>query len=217
MAIVKFEFSPEKLPHDAQRVSAAHFDQWFKYRTPWDQRQAEGVSPYEGLEMAGPHGLWLYETHIGLCLRDYERNGYDDSDFHMVVWNPEKGAPEDICFASTRGWSYPAYNSYVDATEEVVEAHRAYCERKERASREAEESHRRASEAARKSELKLLASRYGTTSTRLEGLDQRVLKLLKANVRSGFKKSLREQVVSWLQQDRPKYASPLSERQMGYL
>jgi len=70
--------------------------------------------------------LYLYETHVGLCLEDRERNGYNDSDFDMLVWNDEKNAPEWIEYASTRGWSYPCYGSKTDATEEVVAKWKQY-------------------------------------------------------------------------------------------
>ena len=31
-----------------------------------------------------------------ICLENRERNGYDDSDFYMIVWNPEEKGPESI-------------------------------------------------------------------------------------------------------------------------
>ena len=89
--------------------------------------------------------LWLYETHHGLCISDYERNGYNDSDWYMVVWNHEKQAPESIEFASTRGWSYPCYGSRPDATPEVIALYAAYqaeAERKYREERERAEAAR---------------------------------------------------------------------------
>lgn len=77
--------------------------------------------PEQGYEYSSL--LWLYDTHVGLCISDYERNGYDDSDFYMVVWNWEKMHTETIEFASTRGWSYPAMGSKPDATPEVLAAY----------------------------------------------------------------------------------------------
>jgi hypothetical protein len=81
-----------------------------------------GKSIYETRDMT----IWLYDTHIGLCLEDRERNGRDDSDFYMLVWNPEKGIIESHEFASTRGWSYPCYGSRPDATEETKAAATEY-------------------------------------------------------------------------------------------
>jgi hypothetical protein len=73
--------------------------------------------------------LWLYDTHVGLCLSDRERNMHDDSDWFMLVWNEEKGKPEEICFASTRGWTYPCYGSKPDATMEIKTKYAMYCDR----------------------------------------------------------------------------------------
>lgn len=125
MALVRFGFRPSEIPADAANVKAS--------------AQA-GYSRYDAatggyVECAGPSPLWTWETHVGLCLSQYERNGYDDSDFYMVVWNPEKSEPETIMFASTRGWSYPSYASYVDATDEVKAAYAAYQARQARLSR----------------------------------------------------------------------------------
>ena len=84
-------------------------------------RDAETV-PAEAVNVReGTDGLTLYDTHVGLCLRERERNMHDDSDFYMLVWNEELEVPEEICFASTRGWCYPSMASHVDATAEVIE------------------------------------------------------------------------------------------------
>jgi hypothetical protein len=94
------------------------------------------------MEVDGPAAR-LYATklsHEGLCVYDYERNGRDDSDFYMVVWNEEKGEPEHICFASTRGWSYPCYGSWADATPEVKAKYDAWVKaRNEKSARERDE------------------------------------------------------------------------------
>jgi hypothetical protein len=76
---------------------------------------------------------YLYDTHQGLCLREFERNGYNDSDFYMVVWNPATKTPETIEFATTRGWSYPCFGSKVDATPEVIAEYEAYLEKQRKA------------------------------------------------------------------------------------
>ena len=72
--------------------------------------------------------MWLWDSHVGLCIQERERNMHDDSDFFMLVWDAEKrvewcsepGAPFEIMFATTRGWSYPSLASRVDATPEIV-------------------------------------------------------------------------------------------------
>jgi hypothetical protein len=87
--------------------------------------------------------VWTWHTHAGLCVREREMNGYDDSDFYMTVYEPATDSFREIMFATTRGWSYPALGSFVDATPEVLakwQAHQAAAEeayRKELAIREA--------------------------------------------------------------------------------
>ena len=70
--------------------------------------------------------IWVETTHVGLVLSLREANGRDDSDFYALVWNEEKGAPESIMYATTRGWTYPNGAS-IDATEEVKAKYAAYC------------------------------------------------------------------------------------------
>lgn len=79
--------------------------------------------------------IWLYDTHVGLCLEDRERNGRDDSDWDMLVWNDEAGSADWIEFGSTRGWSYPCMGSKPDATPEVRAKYEAYRARVEAESR----------------------------------------------------------------------------------
>jgi hypothetical protein len=82
------------------------------------------------------YDIWVRTTHEGLVLADREINGYDDSDFYAIVWNDEKGAPERVTYASTRGWTYPN-GCAVDATDEVKAKYTAYCEREAAAARAA--------------------------------------------------------------------------------
>lgn len=103
MPIVHFVTQKERLPADAKDVQ--------------DVSQSYGPSSGE---------IWTYQTHHGLCIREWERNGYDDSDFYMVIWDPEKQEPYDYCFASTSGWTYPCYGSRPDATPEVLAAYQAW-------------------------------------------------------------------------------------------
>ena len=82
----------------------------------------EGAKLDEYWTKQAKHDIYLQETHKGLVLELREVNGRDDSDFYAVVWNPEKQEPERVCYASTRGWSYPN-GANVDATPEVLEAY----------------------------------------------------------------------------------------------
>jgi hypothetical protein len=64
-------------------------------------------------------------TWEGCVLRLGEHNYYDDSDFYAIVWDAQLGAPREIEYGTTRGWSY--WNSAsVDATDEVLAAFNAY-------------------------------------------------------------------------------------------
>lgn len=128
MPIINMAFKLENIPADAANVTEVN---------------AEPGN--------GGH-YWLYDTHVGLCIRDHEYNGRDDSDFYMTVWNAETNSPDEICFASTRGWSYPCYGSSADATPEVMAQYNAWRERIAQAARE----RRAREEAARPDKGKLL-------------------------------------------------------------
>lgn len=163
-------------------------------------------------------GDTLYLTHQGLCLVDWERNMYDDSDFYMTVWDPVSKSPRNIMFATTRGWSYPCYNSSVDATPEVRAEYNAYMAYKQRRS---EVLGRRA---ARQRDAEV-AHRAGLTRVQVERLKavvgtdywEGVKRLITSNLRSGFRMSLRQQVMSWINDPAPKFSRPLSPKQMAYL
>lgn len=97
--------------------------------TPFDWNNDEAVSSGNmNIKLRENPGsaFFLYTTHHGLCIRDREYNGYDDSDFYMLVWDEEAQAPYEIMFATTRGWSYPCYGSSADATPEVMAAYNAW-------------------------------------------------------------------------------------------
>jgi hypothetical protein len=138
MSLVHFCRKLEEVPAGAVNVRLST-----SYRSSVAQEWAvergyqAAIVPPDVPEGEHPGDLYLYETHVGLCLEDSEQNGYHDSDFYMLVWNPETQAPESICFASTRGWSYPSYGSKADATPEVRAAYaewkRAREEERERA------------------------------------------------------------------------------------
>ena len=62
--------------------------------------------------------------HTGHVLTRYEVNGYDDSDFYAVVYNPNTNALEHVFYATTRCYTYND-SAVVDATPEVIEQARA--------------------------------------------------------------------------------------------
>lgn len=76
--------------------------------------------------------LVMVHRYQGATIREYERNGYDDSDFYAVVWDEEKQEPRHIQFATTRAWTY-ACGCIIDATPEVLEKYNAWCKRRDAA------------------------------------------------------------------------------------
>ena len=163
-------------------------------------------------------GDTLYLTHEGLCLIDNERNMYDDSDFYMTVWNPVTKRPSNIMFATTRGWSYPCYNSWVDATPEVRAEYKAYLDyewrkaeilgrRKERMAN-AEVARKAGLNRAQVERLKAVVGRSDWDA---------VKRLITGNLRSGFRLSLCQQIMNWINDPAPKFSRPLSPKQMAYL
>jgi len=176
-----------------------------------------------GAVLLGPNVYFTYESHHGLCIKDFERNGYDDSDWFMVVWNPEKGAPETIEFASTRGWSYPCYGSRPDATPETLAAYAAHEADKEAKRVAAERRAKAKSHLATRAASLDVARAYGVPHYRLMRLRKTmgyrklndILALFGKSIRSPFKLRLREQVILWAGQESPQYEMPLSAKQMA--
>lgn len=174
----------------------------------------------------GPNVYATYLSHEGLCVRDFERNGYHDSDFYMVVWNPEKHELETIEFASTRGWSYPCYGSWVDATPEVLRDVANYTDAMERLNHMSKFKADVERLCRLRSIAKEVAERNGFHHTRLTGL-RKVMNLTdlgaiinlidNPRIRSPFKIKLRTQVLAWLKDTKPKYNTPLSKKQMTYI
>ena len=79
-------------------------------------------------------------SFAGAVLDEYERNGYDDSDFYAVVWDEAEQRVKNIEYASTRWWTY-ANGCTIDATEEVRAKAQAWWRTK---AIEAEEARQRA-------------------------------------------------------------------------
>ena len=173
------------------------------------------------------HGaMVLWETHQGLCLNDWERNGYDDSDFFMDVWNPEKRCVETILFATTRGWTYPSYGSKPDATPEVIAEVKVW--RAEQAALVlAAQRLAKANELrAIRQKIRALAERYAFKPYRLAKLvrteksdrGSAALRLLTSSrLKNQFRIKMQTQLVDWLKQVEPKYDSPFSPKQWMYV
>jgi len=56
----------------------------------------------------------------GCVLQTYERNGYDDSDFMAIVYDAATDSIREVCYATTRGWTY-ANGAVVDALPNIVD------------------------------------------------------------------------------------------------
>lgn len=188
------------------------------YRYGWEGR-------YEDRPVIlGPNVYHTHESHHGLCLREVEHNGRDDSDFVMVVWNPVRHEPETILFATTRGWSYPCYGSAVDATPEVVAEYKLYLEGETRLADMARLAAKVAARKALHNDCRTIAKAAGVPTgkvirlARTWGADkvQAVAMTFGKALRSEFKLKLKAQIVAWLNDPSPKYATPLSSRQMEF-
>lgn len=160
-----------------------------------------------------------YQTHHGLCIEDRERNGYHDSDFYMVVWNPDEGKPESIEYASTRGWCYPCYSSHADATPEVMELYHAWRKKMDRRRHILSRWERRRTLNKLRDEMQL------DSRVDVQRLQQAVgdyffqyHKLLKTKrFRSDFRRSLADQVRRWIADPDSEYRRPLTNKQQNYL
>lgn len=175
-------------------------------------------------DVIGPRLYATYDTFTGKCLFESESNGYHDSDFYMTVWDDAIKAPRSICFASTRGWTYPCYASHVDATDEVKAKFTAWQE----AIRVKAEQERRDNMAKQRRALrKDIRAKIGTGDKFVKALKLRrrigenrfmlLLDFLKRSQRSAFKKSLRAQIEAWFDCSAPKYDMPLSPKQWNYI
>jgi hypothetical protein len=174
----------------------------------------------EEIERVGALVLW--ETHKGLCLYEWESNGRDDSDFYMMLWNPETKKPEPYQFASTRGWTYPAMGSRPDATPEVIAEWEAYKkaaqEAQERATRHAKaqtlvDMRRHQSELAQRHGFNVIQFRKWAKREYPERVRAALHLLQSTRLRSEFKIKLRDQIVKWMKESQHKYPSPLSYKQ----
>ncbi len=85
------------------------------------ERVEPGQLGHGAAKLAG----WFRYSHEGTVLATGEHNYYDDSDFYAIVWDAAEGRPQEIEYATTRGWTY-ANSATVDATPEVRAAYDAY-------------------------------------------------------------------------------------------
>jgi hypothetical protein len=220
MAIVHLGSWADRTKQDAVIVSKAG-----RVRRSYDNN----FTTVTEIEEEGPFIDYVtYTSHVGLCLSEREMNGYDDSDFYMLVWNEEKNAPEEILFASTRGWTYPCYASSVDATPDVKIKYEAYKKTRYEAAVKAERHNRAVKKAEFRKFAHDAAKAYGFKAYRLYKLKkadipsdqfERICALIRPNskIRNTFKLDMRNNLVNWLATDKPKYALPFSYKQFQYI
>lgn len=99
--------------HEAERMSHS-------YKCPHaDDKFADmsGQRSPECDENCKPYGpLYLRTTHVGMVVKVFERNGYNDSDFCAVVYFPATDSFGEVEYGTTRFWTYPNH-AEVDASE----------------------------------------------------------------------------------------------------
>lgn len=164
----------------------------------------------------------LYHTYKGLCLYEMERNGYNDSDFYMVVWDKENHKTKTILFATTRGWCYPCCRSSPDATPEVIAAYEKWKSREQRRLRISHKWLNRSKNIRESKEMNITRKQLHKLKASFTELSESealaIIKLLKVKkFRSNFRKSCSQQIRSWLADPNPKYSSPLSHKQIKYI
>lgn len=155
----------------------------------------------------------LEVSYEGCVLRIGEHNYYDDSDFYAVVWDEETQSTRKITYATTRAWT--TYNhAERDATDEVRKKADAYELKVSRAIRAKKLSEINAEDRRislkHNISIKSLRQFKGKVSS---GSYDVCYELLSKNIRSSFKKSLRERLINWLNEKDSKYESPFSKKQ----
>lgn len=160
------------------------------------------------------------ETFAGYVLQAglYCYVGDGDGYHYAIVWDEEK---QSLCYIPTDSY-YSDLNlcAIVDATDEVKQKYQAY---QLQLKKEAEYKLKkmRVEEKLRDRKRWIAACEYiglpySVVKKKLKGNND-ILRLLETKVRSDFKKSLKEQVITWLHDPAPKYSFPLSQKQLSYL
>ena len=203
MGIYGFTFDRNEIPAKAKLVSVS------------DARNSMSDDTY------GPRPMWVYETHIGVCLFEQEQNDYNDSDFFMTYWDEIKQEPVRVMFATTRVWSYPALGSHADATPDIIAKYEAWKKVKAEEYRIA----KRKAEAAKKIELR---NRIRSIAKENEVNYCRLLKLRKHSqfegmialfgkrIRNQFRLNMRKQLIKWLNEN-SQYPTPFSKKQLNWI
>jgi hypothetical protein len=174
--------------------------------------------------VSGHPDIYTYASHEGLCLFERERNMHDDSDFFMTVWNEARGEPEELMFATTRGWSYPCMASHVDATPEIRAKYEAWKARKDT---EARALHRKNKAIILRTLRRDIRDKIGTGDRYLRAIKlrkligaeklERLVTFMGRKPRGKWGKDVQAQIRRWFTEANPKYNTPLSPRQWPYV
>lgn len=68
--------------------------------------------------------IYCREFAEGAVVSMREMNGYDDSDFYATYYDADAKEFKEACYATTRGWTYPA-RAVVDASPEILALYEA--------------------------------------------------------------------------------------------
>ena len=157
----------------------------------------------------------IHHRAIGMCIREYENNYYEDSNFMMIVWDPITKSAHSECFATTRFWCGPSFGSSVDASPELMAEYAIWKVRDDRRTDLLDLRRYR-------SKMFVKANECGITLKQLKrirncyGADL-IIELLKIKkFRSAFRESLAKQVRTWLSSE-SKFPTPLSPKQIECL
>jgi hypothetical protein len=148
----------------------------------------------------------------------YQYLGDGDGYFYVIAWNNEKNGPEHV-FVRHAGYS-STHTYVIDATEEVVNKYNAYMQQLKYEADKREQKNRVMDKLEnRKRWMKVskeLNIPYPVVMKKLKN-NKDILILLETKVRSEFKMSLKNQVITWLNEASPKYNFPLSPRQLSFI
>lgn len=164
----------------------------------------------------------LRSTHHYQVVTKREENRYQDSDFYAVVPNG-RGGFEEICYASTRGWTY-ANSARIDAPPSLIKEYKTW-----KIKQEIKQTFK--NEALRWDWIKRTIKTFtAVCETAIDDIDALVtnnnpyidewgyvLSALARATRSQFRISLKKQVIKWLltPKDQRRFDKPLSPRQFN--
>ncbi len=165
--------------------------------------------------------LYTWETHHGLVLNTGSHyDGDGDTSYFAEVWDGDK--TKRVYYGSTRDSNH-APGSIVDATAEVLAGYHAFLAAKAEAARKRKRHDIILTHRANIACLQKAAGGCSFTRRRLHTLRKKmysssdfwnIVGLLNSAPRNGFKQAMKENVIKWLTDPRPKFPRPLSPRQL---